>query len=114
MMKSEKIAKILAAASAIGAPTFRAEDLYQASRIIETKIADMGNFFAMISKDSSPKGLEDRVKLDEDLGVIWSGAEVAMAFIACPFLPNEIAAYRERSDANDVLIKALKLAKEYL
>lgn len=92
---------ILETARTLTAPNFNVDRLIKAARAIHHLYP-------------SQPYLHDTTVWDDDLASLRAGGEVAMAWIVTPWLPDELAAYRDRPDANAILIKAYDVANKYI
>lgn len=111
MTISEKIAQQIAAAEALGAPLFSLDVLHvgavaaeQASTNLKAaQPTDAYGFVASVDNGH-----------DANLKIIKNAAEAAFAFACCRHLPPELGEYRERDDANRLIISGIEAAKQYL
>lgn len=110
MTTSNKIAQQIAAAQALGAPLFSLDTLHAAAVAAEKASSDLKA--AQTTRDNIFAACADN-EHDEHLKTIAIAADAAFAFACCRHLPSELGAYRERDDANDLIIAGIKVANEY-
>lgn len=112
---ANKIQRIVAAAEALGAPKFSSDLLAAGAAEIETIVAARRTeLAAQHGSDVMALCVMTAADTHEDeLRTIELAAEVSMAFIACVYLPEELGIYRERDDANQLLIAGIDVATRY-
>lgn len=102
---STQIGKVVEAATALGAPKFSADWMHRTAIKIEGEIA------AIVERDGILAA--HTPDLDRDLETLRRGAEAALAFIASPFLPDKLAAYRDSEDGNGRITAAQSVCRRY-
>lgn len=111
MAVTARIDEMIAAAKALGAPDFGLAHLRNGAARVEVGIAD----FQTKAEGSDNLFLRFSVpeELAADLAAIERGAEAAFAFVCCRHLPADLGLYRERADANDLIIQGYRAAERH-
>lgn len=107
----ETIRKMISAAKALNAPLFSLDLMERGIEGVKTArrqhTHDDGSVsYAMFGYAEAPD-------LDADEDTIMRGAEAAFAFACNMYLPSELASFRDRQDANELIILAQTAAKKY-
>lgn len=111
MTAASRIDDMIAAVKAIKAPLFGLDRLRDGAALIEAAVVD----FQEKAKNSDNLFLQFTVpdELAADLAAVERAAEAAFAFAVCRHLPAELGEYRERDDANGLIIKGYEVARRY-
>lgn len=116
MTIATKIAKQIAAAKALGAPLFSLDRLHAGALAAESASAE-ANVAAEANVDAPSEMAWFWVGTnvhDHNAEIIARAADAAFAFACCRHLPAELGEYRERTDANDLIIAGLDMVRQYM